>query len=81
MRFYFAYNQFSLLKSYDDDVEKADQLDLEKIVPLGMGYFPVGEPVLRHSVVLISSDNLLGRLRLVDLPADILCRKIDPVFR
>ena len=39
MRFYFGPNQFSLLKSYDDDVEKADQLDLEKIVPLGWGIF------------------------------------------
>lgn len=51
MRFYFGPNQFSLLKSYDDDVEKADQLDLEKIVPLGWGIFPLGEPVFRHSVV------------------------------
>ena len=39
MRFYFGPNQFSLLKSYDEDVEKADQLDLEKIVPLGWGIF------------------------------------------
>jgi YidC/Oxa1 family membrane protein insertase len=39
MRFYFGPNQFSLLKSFDDHVEKADQLDLEKIVPLGWGIF------------------------------------------
>lgn len=39
MRFYFGPNQFSLLKSFDDDVEKAEQLDLEKIVPLGWGIF------------------------------------------
>ena len=51
MRFYFGPNQFSLLKSYDDDVEKADQLDLEKDRSAGMGYFPLGEPVFRHSVV------------------------------
>lgn len=39
LRFYFGPNQFSLLKSFDDGVEKADQLDLEKIVPLGWGIF------------------------------------------
>ena len=39
LRFYFGPNSFSLLKSFDDGVEKADQLDLEKIVPLGWGIF------------------------------------------
>ncbi|MDO4755176.1 MAG: membrane protein insertase YidC [Parabacteroides sp.] len=39
MRFYFGPNQFSLLKSLDDDVAEADQLDLEKIIPLGWGIF------------------------------------------
>ena len=39
LRFYFGPNQFSLLQSFDKGVEKADQLDLEKIVPLGWGIF------------------------------------------
>lgn len=39
LHFYFGPNQFSLLKSFDDDKAKADQLDLEKIVPLGWGIF------------------------------------------
>ncbi len=37
LRFYFGPNQFSLLKSFDD--EAAEELDLEKIVPLGWGIF------------------------------------------
>ena len=68
MRFYFGPNSLSL-KSYDDDVEKADQLDLWKDRSAGMGYFPLGEPVFRHSLF-----NFLGQFihssRLVDLPAD-----------
>lgn len=39
LRYYFGPNQFSLLTSYDDGVVKAEQLDLEKIVPLGWGIF------------------------------------------
>lgn len=39
LRFYFGPNSFSLLKSYDDEVAKADQLDLEEVVPLGWGIF------------------------------------------
>lgn len=39
LHFYFGPNSFSLLKSYDDEVAKADQLDLEKVVPLGWGIF------------------------------------------
>lgn len=39
LRFYFGPNQFSLLKSFDDGVAVEDQLDLEKIVPLGWGIF------------------------------------------
>ena len=37
LRFYFGPNQFSLLKSFDD--EAAEEPDLEKIVPLGWGIF------------------------------------------
>lgn len=39
LRFYFGPNLFPLLKSYDDGVATADQLDLEKLVPLGWGIF------------------------------------------
>lgn len=39
LRFYFGPNQFTLLKSYDNDVPKEQQLDLERIVPLGWGIF------------------------------------------
>ena len=39
LRFYFGPNSFPLLKSFDKGVEKANQLDLEKIVPLGWGIF------------------------------------------
>lgn len=39
LQFYFGPNSFSLLKSFDDNVVKADQLDLEKVVPLGWGIF------------------------------------------
>ncbi len=39
LRFYFGPNQFTLLKSYDDGVVKENQLDLERIVPLGWGIF------------------------------------------
>ncbi|RHJ95016.1 membrane protein insertase YidC [Parabacteroides bouchesdurhonensis] len=39
-RFYFGPNKFALLKSYDQGVEEVDQqLDLEKLVPLGWGIF------------------------------------------
>ena len=37
LRFYFGPNKFSQLKSYDDDAD--EELDLEKIVPLGWGIF------------------------------------------
>ncbi len=39
LRFYFGPNQFSLLKSFDEGISKENQLDLEKIVPLGWGIF------------------------------------------
>lgn len=39
MRFYFGPNQYSLLKSFDEDVASDDRLDLEKIIPLGWGIF------------------------------------------
>lgn len=39
LRFYFGPNQFSLLKSFDEGVASENQLDLEKIVPLGWGIF------------------------------------------
>ena len=39
-RFYFGPNKFALLKSFDKDVKVEDQqLDLEKLVPLGWGIF------------------------------------------
>lgn len=38
-RFYFGPNKFALLKSYDKGVSSDDQLDLEKLVPLGWGIF------------------------------------------
>ena len=42
MRFYFGPNQFSLLKSYDDDVEKAEPTGSGKDRSAGMGVFSVG---------------------------------------
>lgn len=39
LSFYFGPNLFPLLKSYDDGIASADQLDLEKLVPLGWGIF------------------------------------------
>lgn len=39
LRFYFGPNQFSLLQSFDKGIEKDNQLDLEKLVPLGWGLF------------------------------------------
>ena len=39
LRFYFGPNQFTLLQSYDEGVAKDQQLDLERIVPLGWGIF------------------------------------------
>ncbi len=38
-RFYFGPNKFPLLQSYDRDVAVDQQLDLEKLVPLGWGIF------------------------------------------
>lgn len=38
-RFYFGPNKFNLLQSYDRDVAVDQQLDLEKLVPLGWGIF------------------------------------------
>lgn len=38
-RFYFGPNKFPLLQSYDQDVAPDQQLDLEKLVPLGWGIF------------------------------------------
>lgn len=38
-RFYFGPNKFPLLQSYDQDVASDQQLDLEKLVPLGWGIF------------------------------------------
>lgn len=38
-RFYFGPNKFNLLQSYDRDVPADQQLDLEKLVPLGWGIF------------------------------------------
>ena len=37
--YYFGPNKFALLKSYDEDVAEEQQLDLEKLVPLGWGIF------------------------------------------
>lgn len=39
LRFYFGPNKFALLKSFDKGVSDDQQLDLEKIVPLGWGIF------------------------------------------
>lgn len=39
LSFYFGPNKFSLLKSYDEDLEDDQVLDLEKLVPLGWGIF------------------------------------------
>lgn len=51
LRFYFGPNQFSLLKSFDDNVEKADPAGSGKDCSAGLGHFPLGEPVFCHSVV------------------------------
>lgn len=40
LQFYFGPNKYALLKSLDEDIEEDDQqLDLEKLVPLGWGIF------------------------------------------
>ncbi|MCD7975990.1 MAG: membrane protein insertase YidC [Tannerellaceae bacterium] len=39
LQFYFGPNKYNLLKSYDKGVASADQLDLEKMVPLGASVF------------------------------------------
>ncbi len=39
LSFYFGPNKFALLKSYDDNLEADQQLNLEKLVPLGWGIF------------------------------------------
>lgn len=39
LRFYFGPNKFALLKSFDKGVPEEQQLDLEKLVPLGWGIF------------------------------------------
>lgn len=39
LRFYFGPNQFSLLKTFDEGVTSENQLNLEKVVPLGWGIF------------------------------------------
>ncbi len=38
-RYYFGPNKYSLLKSYDSGVDRADQLELKRLVPLGWGIF------------------------------------------
>ncbi|MDR2117959.1 MAG: membrane protein insertase YidC [Tannerellaceae bacterium] len=39
LRYYFGPNLYSQLKSYDNDRQASDQLDLEKLVPLGASVF------------------------------------------
>ena len=39
LSFYFGPNKFALLKSFDKGVVAEQQLDLEKLVPLGWGIF------------------------------------------
>lgn len=39
LSFYFLPNKFALLKSFDEDVAEENQMDLEKLVPLGWGIF------------------------------------------
>jgi YidC/Oxa1 family membrane protein insertase len=37
--YYFGPNKYSLLKSYDSEVDRTDRLDLKRLVPLGWGIF------------------------------------------
>lgn len=39
LAFYFGPNKFALLKDYDDELSGNDELNLEKLVPLGWGIF------------------------------------------
>ncbi|MDR1344210.1 MAG: membrane protein insertase YidC [Tannerellaceae bacterium] len=39
LRYYFGPNQYSQLKSYDKDASSGEQLDMEKLVPLGASVF------------------------------------------
>ncbi|MDR1356546.1 MAG: membrane protein insertase YidC [Tannerellaceae bacterium] len=39
LRYYFGPNQYSQLKSYDKDASAGEQLDMEKLVPLGASVF------------------------------------------
>jgi YidC/Oxa1 family membrane protein insertase len=39
LRYFFGPNRYSLLKSYDKEAPSGEQLDLEKLVPLGMSVF------------------------------------------
>lgn len=39
LSYFFGPNKFALLKSYDDEAAEGQELDLEKLVPLGWGIF------------------------------------------